>query len=46
MVRKPKVEDAEYLAAKQQRDEVVKSLRPAMDAAWAKWSVDFTKGLM
>lgn len=43
MPPKPKVEDAAYLAAKQQRDEVVKNLRPAMDAAWAKWSVDFTK---
>ena len=40
---KPKVEDAAYLAAKQQRDEVVKSLRPAMDAAWAKWAVDFSQ---
>ena len=41
MPPKPKVEDAAYLAAKQQRDEVVKNLRPAMDAAWAKWSVEF-----
>ena len=40
---KPKVEDAAYLEAKQKRDEIVKSLRPAMDAEWSKWSVDFSK---
>lgn len=39
----PKVEDAAYLEAKKQRDEIVKSLRPAIEAAWVKWTVDFSK---
>ncbi len=41
--KKPKIEDAAYLEAKKQRDDIVKSLRPEMDAAWGKWSVDFSK---
>ena len=40
---RPKVEDAAYLEAKQRHDELVKSLAPEQDAAWAKWQPDFSK---
>ena len=41
--KKPKVEDAAYLEAKKSHDDVVKSLRPALNAEWARWTVDFSK---
>lgn len=39
--QRPKVEDAAYLKAKAEHEALVKSLRPDLDARWAKWSVDF-----
>ena len=41
--KRTKVEDGAYLDAKKKYDDLVKSLRPAMDAEWAKWTVDFSK---
>ena len=41
--QRPKVEGAAYLEAKAKYEVLVKSLKPDLDARWAKWSVDFTK---
>ena len=41
--KRPKVDDAAYLDGKAKYDALVKSLRPALDAEWAKWTIDFSK---
>lgn len=41
--QRPKVEDAVYLDAKAKYDALVKSLKPDLEARWAKWNVDFSR---
>jgi type 1 glutamine amidotransferase len=41
--KRPKVDDASYLEAKKNHDDLVKSLKPALETEWVKWTIDFSK---
>jgi mono/diheme cytochrome c family protein len=41
--KRPKIDDAPYLEAKKTYDDLVKSLKPALEAEWVKWTIDFSK---